>query len=423
MNFFDPYFIDWINLALRFVHIVTGIAWIGASFYFMWLDNHLEQPPQWKSDNGIKGDLWAIHGGGFYEVAKYRLAPATLPRTLHWFKWEAYSTWISGIALLSLMYYVGARTYLIDPRVADIGQGHAIAIGTGVIITGWIVYDTLCNTRLANNGALLGAVLLALLCALAYGLNQVFTPRGAYMHVGAVIGTMMVGNVFRVIIPSQKALVDAVEKGGTPDAAWAIKAKLRSTHNTYATLPLLFIMISNHYPITYSHQHSWLVLIVIVLITAAIRQYFVLRHTNVNKPVILVLAFITTVALAIVIAPARLTSTRNEGLFRQSPPGESVAEHGFSDYNRDQLGEEIIRVRCLSCHSSTPTDELFKTAPTDAKFDNLAEIKRWAPRIMARAVDSHDMPLINKTKMTVAERRFLRQWLGGSHDESDAEPR
>ena len=274
----DPYITEWLNLALRFAHVVTGIAWIGASFYFVWLDNHLEKPPSWKIDKGIGGDLWAIHGGGFYEIAKYKHAPEQLPKLLHWFKWEAYSTWLTGFILLALMFYLGADTYLIDPSVAKLSSFTAISIGLGSIIGGWLVYDLLCRTRLAHHSLVLGIVLMLLICGLSYGLSEAFSARGAFMHVGAVIGTIMAGNVFFTIMPSQRALVSSVENGKLVDPSWGEKAKLRSTHNTYATLPLIFIIISNHYPIIFNHQYNWAVLMVIFVITAAIRQYFVARH-------------------------------------------------------------------------------------------------------------------------------------------------
>ncbi|NQZ12550.1 MAG: urate hydroxylase PuuD, partial [Algicola sp.] len=284
----DPYINEWLNLIIRFAHLVTGVAWIGASFYFVWLDNHLQTPPKWKDEKGIKGDLWAVHGGGFYEVAKYKLAPPEIPKTLHWFKWEAYTTWLTGFLLLTLMFYVGAESYLIDRRVADLTQMQAIGIGLGAIVVGFGSYELLVRTKLKDHGLILGIILLVLVTALSYGLTQVFSARGAYIHIGAIIGSIMAGNVFFGIIPSQKALVDAVKNGTAPDPAHGMNAKLRSTHNTYTTLPILFIMISNHYPITYNHEYNWLVLVVIIMLTAAVRQYFVMRHFGKQKPAILV---------------------------------------------------------------------------------------------------------------------------------------
>jgi len=392
----DPYLTDWLNLILRFIHVVTGIAWIGASFYFIWLDNHLENPPEWKKEKGIKGDLWAVHGGGFYEVAKYELAPPVMPETLHWFKWEAYSTWISGFFLLALMYYLGAETYLIDPGVADISQTQAIGIGLGAIFGSWVVYEILFRSPLAKNAFLLGLILLILVGLLGFALSEVLSPRGAYIHVGAVIGTIMVGNVFRVIIPSQKALVAAVEAGGKPDPSWAAKAKLVSTHNTYLTLPVIFIMISSHYPMTYNHELAWLILIVLILITAIARHYFVLRHKDNNQPILITFAIVMTLLLAYVIAPTRNVAEVNAPVIFD--PSLSV--------------DGIIKQRCATCHSVKPTDEVFKIAPLGVVLDTPEEIKRWSSRIIARTVVNRDMPMINKTQMTEEERRYLSVQLG-----------
>ena len=397
----DPYINEWLNLIVRFAHLVTGIAWIGASFYFVWLDNHLETPPQEKAEKGIGGDLWAIHGGGFYEVAKYKLAPPVMPKNLHWFKWEAYTTWITGFLLLSLMFYVGAESYLIDKRVADLTQWQAIGLGLSSIIIGVGIYEILVRTKLKNHGLLLGIILLIIGTALSYGLTQIFSARGAYMHIGAIIGTIMAGNVFFGIMPSQRALVAAVEEGKAPEAKFGLNAKLRSTHNTYTTLPVLFIMISNHYPITFNHSANWLVLMVIVLITAAVRQYFVLRHVGKQKPLIFVGAIIATIILAYLIAPKRV---------------ELTVEQTQQTVTTEQV-QEIIVKRCNACHSDNNTDEVFTSAQAGVIFDDIASIKQWAPRIKARVLDAKDMPFMNKTQMTNNERNILAIWLVQNNNE------
>jgi len=391
----DPYITEWLNLIIRFAHLITGIAWIGASFYFVWLDNHLQTPPDWKKEKGISGDLWAIHGGGFYEVAKYKLAPETLPSTLHWFKWEAYTTWLTGFLLLSLMFYVGAESYLIDKSIADITQTQAILLGLGSIVVGVGSYEILVRTKLKDHSLILAIILITLATALSYGLTQVFSARGAYMHMGAIIGTIMAGNVFFGIMPSQRALVKAVEEGRKPDAKYGLNAKLRSTHNTYVTLPILFIMISNHYPMTYNHSANWLVLIVIIFITAAIRQYFVLRHFGKQKPMIFVAAIIATCALAYVIAPQKAEFTTNQ-------QNTVITENQVAS---------IIERRCASCHSNTPSDDIFTVAPAGVVFNDINTIKQWAPRIQARVIDSKDMPFMNKTQMTDEERNTLALWI------------
>lgn len=391
----DPYINEWLNLVIRFAHVITGIAWIGASFYFVWLDNHLETPPQNKIDKGIGGDLWAIHGGGFYEVAKYKLAPPVMPTTLHWFKWEAYTTWITGFLLLSLMFYVGAESYLIDRRVADLTQIEAILLGLGSIVIGVASYEILVRTKLRNYGIVLGLILIIVATALSYGLTQVFSARGAYMHMGAIIGTIMAGNVFFGIMPSQRALVKAVEEGTAPDPAYGLNAKVRSTHNTYTTLPIIFIMISNHYPMTYNHSANWLVLIAIILITAAVRQYFVLRHFGKQNPLILVASVVATIALAFAIAPRSV---------------EINAEQQQQVVTNGQI-TQIIEQRCGSCHAENPTDNIFTIAPAGIIFSDIATIKQWAPRIKARVIDARDMPFMNKTHMTEEERISLTIWL------------
>ena len=392
----ESYIVDWIQLIFRWLHLITGIAWIGASFYFVWLDNSLENPPQWKQDKGIKGDLWAIHGGGIYEVAKYSLAPEQMPTHLHWFKWEAYTTWLTGMVLLIVIYYFGADAYLIDKRVADLSQWQAIGIGVAYLSAGWIFYELLCRSPLGKNAYVIGTILILAAVAIAYSLTHLFSGRGAYIHMGAIIGTIMVGNVFRVIMPSQRALVAAIEKGEAPDPAWGQRAKLHSTHNTYLTLPLLFIMISNHYPMTYASSYNWLILLVIMAITAVARQYFVLAHKKINRPVILIGAGFATLILAIAMAPKPVTTE----------PGESVASN-------TQV-QQIIESRCSSCHSATPTDEVFTVAPGGVILDSLDDLKRWAERIKARSVDTHDMPFMNKTDMTDEERQVLGRWISAN---------
>jgi uncharacterized membrane protein len=393
----ETYILDWLSLIFRWLHLITGIAWIGASFYFIWLDNSLEEPPQWKREKGIKGDLWAVHGGGIYEVAKYHGAPEAMPKTLHWFKWEAYSTWLTGMVLLMLIYYVGAESYLIDPRVAELTPWQAIGIGLGALAGSWLVYSALCASPLADNSMALAALLMVLGGALAWGLTELFSGRGAYIHFGAVIGTLMVGNVFWVIMPGQRKLVAALEAGATPDPAWGARAKLHSTHNTYLTLPLLFIMISNHYPMSYAHSLNWLVLLAIVLITAASRQYFILRHHGISRPLILGGALAATAVLAFWMAPR--PTQLPEVAATDSPTVLAGRAHG------------ILHERCASCHAEQPSDDVFTVAPGGVLLETPAQMAQWAARIKARSIDSHDMPFMNKTGMTDEERAIVAQWI------------
>jgi uncharacterized membrane protein len=395
-----PYLIEWLNLILRFVHVITGVAWIGASFYFVWLDNHLQTPPKWKQDKGIKGDLWSIHGGGFYEVAKYQNGPEKIPEILHWFKWEAYSTWLSGFLLLCVMYYLGAESYLIDRSVADLSQAQAIGVGLLSIFGGWLIYELLCRSKLGKYAIVLAVLLLVLTSALAYGLSQLISARGMYIHIGALIGTIMAGNVFTVIMPSQRALVAAVTEGTTPDPAWGAKAKLRSTHNTFIVLPLLFIMISSHYPMTYNHQHGWLVLVCLFIITAAARWYFVLRHTNRQNILIPIGVVIATLLLIYAMAD------KNQA--------EPIDISGTALVGQAEV-ETIINTHCVGCHSSKPTDAIFTVAPAGVMLNDYASMLRWMPAIKARVVDSHNMPLMNKTNMTQQERDTLGRWIAQSN--------
>lgn len=252
----EAHLLEWLNLSVRWVHMITGVAWIGASFYFVWLENNLNRV---NPKTGLAGDLWAIHGGGIYHLEKYKLAPPSMPENLHWFKWEAYFTWMSGIALLCVVFYSNPVLYLVAPGSGLTGP-EGVAIGIGSLIAGWFIYDFLCDSPLGKKPALLGFILFVLIIGAAYGFSKVFSGRGAYLHVGAIIGTIMVGNVFRIIMPAQRALVAAIAENRTPDPALPAKGLLRSRHNNYFTLPVLFIMISNHFPSTYGSQYNWLIL-------------------------------------------------------------------------------------------------------------------------------------------------------------------
>ncbi|GGY73213.1 urate hydroxylase PuuD [Marinobacter zhanjiangensis] len=393
----EAYLGEWLGLMVRWFHVIAGVAWIGASFYFVWLDNHLREPPEWKKQEGIKGDLWAIHGGGIYEVAKYQLGPREMPRELHWFKWEAYSTWLSGMALLFLVYYLGSPGYLIDPSRADISVGAGVAIGLGTLAAVMVVYEGLIRSPLANNGKAFGLVLFAILLLVDWGLFQVFSGRGAYIHVGAVIGTIMVANVFLGIIPSQRALVNAVNEGREPDervAKLAALAKLRSTHNNYLTLPVIFIMISNHYPMLYGHPHGWAILAAIGFITAFARHYFNLRHRDINRPSILVASAAMTVVLIWVIAPTPSTSASTD-----------------SAAVSDEIVTEIVETHCVACHAESPSHPGFQSAPAGIRLDDLSLLASHSGTVRQAAVDTHYMPLGNSKGMTEEERTQLGQWL------------
>jgi uncharacterized membrane protein len=397
--------LDWMSLFIRWFHVVAGVAWIGASFYFIWLDNNLREPPQYKKDKGIKGDLWSIHGGGFYEVSKYSYGPEKMPATLHWFKWEAYSTWISGFALLILIYYFGASAFLIDPRVMELSPATAISYGLGFIFGGLFIYEVACRSPLGKRPMLFAAFLVIYIMFACWLATSLFSGRGAFIHVGALIGTLMAGNVLFNIMPAQRKMVDAVSKKQAVDPAWGLGAKLRSVHNNYFTLPLLFIMISNHYPITYQHEHSWFVLVCFIAISAWIRHFFNLKHLGIVKPSILVSGTLMMAALTFWISYPKQIDAPSFAIEQQSET-QLIASLSATDRNVHAL----IQTHCVSCHASVTTDAIFKIAPLGVVYDTWADIQRYAPQIVNRTSVTKDMPLLNKTNMTDQERQQIADW-------------
>lgn len=393
----EAYLVDWLNLLARWLHFITGIAWIGASFYFIWLDNHLA-PPRNPDDSraGVGGEVWSVHGGGFYHAQKYKVAPPFIPETLHWFKWEAYSTWLSGMFLLALVYWYGAQVYLIDPSVAELSPAAAVSLAAGIIVLGWVVYDLLCRSPLGNSERVFGGVLFLLVAFLAWGLCELFSGRGAYIHFGAVLGTIMVANVFFVIIPGQKRMVAAAERGDAPDPADGIRAKQRSVHNTYFTLPVLFVMTSNHYAMTYSHEYNWAILIAISLAGAMIRIYFVARHSGRASPVPLVIAGLLLAGVAALIAPRAGVAS-----------GEAVAF--------EQV-QAVVASRCASCHSDQPTHPAFPAAPGGVVLDTGEQIRAEALRIHQQTVVTRVMPIGNLTGITEEERKLIDRWYQAMED-------
>lgn len=387
----EAFLLDWLNLLVRWLHFITGIAWIGSSLYFIWLDNHLEAPREpADSDKGVGGELWSVHGGGFYHAQKYKTAPSVLPDTLHWFKWEAYSTWLSGMFLLGLVYFVGAEIYLIDRSVAELSAPAAISISVGFILGGWLVYDLMCKSPLAKDDRMFAIVLLLLSSALAWGLCHLFSGRAAYILFGATLGTIMVANVFFVIIPGQKKMLASVERGEVPDAEPGLRAKLRSVHNTYFTLPVLFVMTSNHFAMTYSHEYNWAILIGISVAGALIRIYFVARHKGKASKLPAVMAVILLAIIAALIAPRSQTDDATASTFSQV--------------------RNVINARCTSCHSSAPVHPAFPAAPLGVIFDNDEQILVEADRIYQQTVVTRVMPIGNLTAMTNEERQIVAQW-------------
>jgi uncharacterized membrane protein len=384
----DPYWEDWLELGIRWLHVIAGIVWIGTSFYFVALDNHLGRPRI--DEAGVAGESWEIHGGGFYRISKYRVAPEELPEPLHWFKWEAYTTWLSGFGLLVVLYYANANTYLIDKSVADISVAAAIALSLIGLAAAWVVYDLAC--LVFKSDFMLGLVLLAMVVGAAYGAGQVFSGRAAYLQVGAMLGTIMAANVLFNIIPAHWELIRAKETGREPDPAPALEAKQRSVHNNYLTLPVVFTMISNHFAFTYEHDHAWLVLVALVVIGAWVRHFFNLRHAGRTVWWIPATGLLAAIGLAIAIEPDEGAGTPA----RTVSAGEATA---------------IVMERCVPCHSENPTQEGYETAPAGVVLDTREQIVAQADAIREQAVSTQAMPLGNVTGMTEEERETLGTWL------------
>jgi len=385
---------QWLNLALRWAHVITGVAWIGTSFYFNWLNSRIA--PAERPEPGVSGELWSVHGGGFYRVVKYTVAPERLPPTLHWFKWEAYATWLTGFALLVLIYYLGAAAYLIDPQVARLGTAAAIAVGVGTLVAAWLAYDALCRSPLGQAPLALASVLFVLGTILAWGLSQLLAPRAAYMHVGAALGTVMAANVFRVIIPSQREMVAAMTQGRAPNATLGKQAALRSLHNNYFTLPVLFVMVSGHYPATYGHRLSWLILAGLTLVGVATRHWFNLRNEGRPSAWLLPGAAVAMLALALITAP------------RGGGAAAGAAGAGAASFADVRV---VVARRCAPCHSAAPTTAGLAAAPAGVAFDTPQEIRAQAARILVVAVETRTMPLGNVTGMTEQERDLLARWI------------
>jgi uncharacterized membrane protein len=381
--------LDWTHLVVRWAHIVVGIAWIGASFYFIFLENSLNRTEGLREE--LAGNLWAIHGGGFYYVEKFKVAPKRFPEKLHWFKYEAYFTWLTGILLLTLVYYLNAGSYMTDPAVADINSSEAILTGVCSLLFGWMIYDFLCRTSLIRHKSAFAVVGFLVITAMAWYLSTRLSGRAAFIHVGAILGTCMAGNVFFVIIPSQKALVRAAKAGRTPDAELGKYAGLRSLHNNYMTLPVLFVMISNHFPVTFGTGWNWAILAGLTLVSVSIRHYINRYEQGFRMTHLLVLGFIGLLALMVVTAPHQSNRT-----------GAPVA---FSSV------EPLFKKHCVGCHAAAPTDESQKTAPNGVMFETPEQIKRMTDKILVRVVQTHSMPQGNKTGMTEEERALIGEWI------------
>mgnify|MGYP000991149501 FL=1 len=381
------YLIDWLSVSLKLLHVIAGIAWIGASFYFNWLENKLNRV---KNRDEIAGHLWAVHGGGFYYLEKYKKYPQTLPEPLHWFKWEAYVTWISGILLLSVIYYFNASTYLLASE-SSISSTYGILSSLLGLLIFWLIYDLLCKSKLVNKSSIFIGIIFVVISLSAYLYSNIFNPRAVYMQIGAMIGTVMVANVFFVIIPVQKKLVAACENSTEVSKELGLMGYTRSRHNNYFTLPVIFMMISGHYPTIYSGEYGWLVLIAIVGILVMIRHYFNLRGVGQAKKSLIAIIVVSVLALIYALAP-RQSQVQNQ---------EAVT------IEEVQL---IIEKHCVSCHASEPSSAIFAVAPNGFMLDTKEQIIKHKNQIYQQAVISKAMPLGNTTNMTDEERGKLRVW-------------
>ena len=385
---------QWLDLSIRLLHVVAGIAWIGSSFYFVHLDLGLK--PRDALPEGAAGEAWQVHGGGFYHLVKYLVAPAAMPDTLTWFKWEAYTTWLSGMALMVVVYYMAAELYLIDPSVYELSPLAAVAISLAGLAAGWLIYDLLCRSPLGRNTIALALVGFLFLVALAYGFTLLFSGRGAFMQMGALIGTMMVANVFLIIIPNQRKVVAALLAGDEPDPALGASAKQRSLHNNYLTLPVIFIMIANHYPLTYAGPWNWLMLTIVLIIGAVIRHFFNQRHKGEASP-----WWTWAVAAAGLAAMVWLSAQ----------PAVEITE-AEANIGMDMAEvESIIASRCAMCHAEHPLWQGMASPPKGVVLETQAQIRLRAKDIGLQAVHTRAMPPGNITEISDQERRRLAVWI------------
>jgi len=396
---------DWLDFAVRWLHVVTAIAWIGSSFYFIALDLGLRRLPD--LPEGAHGEEWQVHGGGFYHIRKYLVAPERLPEHLTWFKWESYATWLSGAALLMIVYWAGAELYLIDRAKADLAAWQGMVISGVSLGVGWAAYDRLCRSGLGRRPTLLMVLLFALLVAASWGYDQVFTGRAALLHLGALTATLMTANVFMVIIPNQKIVVADLRAGRTPDPEYGRIAKLRSTHNNYLTLPVVFLMLSNHYPLAFATEHSWLIAALVFLMGVTIRHWFNSRHAGTGRP-----AWTWAVTALIFVAIMWLSSDP----FSTGKPREAGTTAPTQAERRLLHGDgfpgvrDIVLGRCSMCHAAEPAWPGIRRAPGGLMLESDRQIVRAARQIYLHAGLSRAMPPANVTWMETAERRRITRW-------------
>ena len=410
LAFFMPFLISWAEFAVRWLHVITAIAWIGSSFYFIALDLGLRRHDQLPA--GAAGDEWQVHGGGFYHIQKYLVAPAHLPEHLTWFKWESYATWLSGFALLAIVYYGSADLYLIDAEKLELSTLAAIALSIGSLMLVWGVYSLLCRATLGQNATLLMVILYVFLIALSWGFHQIFTGRAAFIHLGAVTATIMSANVFMVIIPNQKIVVADLKAGRTPDAKYGQIAKQRSTHNNYLTLPVIFLMLSNHYPLAFATEYSWIIASLVFLMGVTIRHYFNTRHARKGNPrwtwaaTALIFFVIMGLSLAPLMQRDDLAETdARANVLTLSPELQKKANHPLFE----EVGY-IVEGRCSMCHATEPLWDGIIAAPKNVYLETSADILAQAKAIYLHSAVSHAMPPANITYMEAGERALIRRW-------------
>ena len=405
---------EWVAFAVRWLHVITAIAWIGSSFYFIALDLGLVKRPGLPA--GAYGEEWQVHGGGFYHIQKYLVAPSNMPDHLVWFKWESYATWLSGFAMLCLVYYGGADLFLIDRHVLDVSATTAIAISIGSLAIGWIFYDLLCKSPLGKNTWTLMLILYVALVAMAWGYTQVFTGRAAFLHLGAFTATIMSANVFFIIMPNQRVVVADLIAGRTPDPKYGVIAKQRSTHNNYLTLPVIFFMLSNHYPLAFATAYNWIIAALVFLMGVTIRHWFNTTHARKGKPtwtwLVTLLIFILIMWLSTVSKPA----SEDDAAAVVSPTFQRFAANSHFP-----AVKETISTRCSMCHAAEPVFEGIVRPPKGVMLETDAEIAAHAREIYIQAGRSHAMPPGNVTDMTGKERALLTAWFESSATEGKVE--
>lgn len=396
---------EWVAFAVRWLHVITAIAWIGSSFYFVALDLGLKKVPHLPV--GAHGEEWQVHGGGFYHINKYLVAPENMPEHLVWFKWESYATWLSGAAMLMIVYWVGAELYLIDPAKADMSTWQAIAVSAGSLTIGWIFYDFLCKSRLGNTPTVLMLLLFVILVTMSWGYNQIFTGRAALLHLGAFTATIMTANVFFIIMPNQRIVVKDLQEGRTPDPKYGKIAKLRSTHNNYLTLPVVFLMLSNHYPLAFATEYSWIIASLIFLTGVTIRHYFNTMHATGKGPH---WTWVATIIIMFIIVWLSTANTWNGDYDALEEQSLTTHQQKFASAAGFEEVHDIVLGRCSMCHAREPVFDGVHWAPKDVYLETTGDIAGSALEIYIQAGVTHAMPPANITDLPEADRVKIVKW-------------